>query len=69
MVVHDASLDGDLSPYKRLLPDGEFFKDTRPPFPCFAKGVDRMEEWGRDPGMPCYTPSPTPPGQPVEGRS
>jgi len=69
LVVHDASLDGDLAAYRKLLPDEDFFKDTRTPFPCFAKGLDRMEEWGRNPGEPCYVPQPTPVPDPPKGNS
>ena len=30
IVVREASIDGDLGDYKRLLPDGQFFQDPSP---------------------------------------
>ena len=56
VVVHDASVEGDLSAYRRYLPGDDFFKDTRPPLPEVQKQLERIEE-GRLP-KPDTTPVP-----------
>jgi MSHA biogenesis protein MshL len=53
MVIRDASLEGDLSAYRRFLPDADFFKDTRSPFPCLENGMQRLEDKGLASGFPC----------------
>jgi MSHA biogenesis protein MshL len=52
-VVRNASIEGDLAAYRRYLPDREFFKDTRNPFPCVDDALSRMEKNPRDVGGPC----------------
>ncbi len=44
VVVHEASVDGDLAAYRRYLPGNDFFKDTRSPLPGLQKQLDRIEE-------------------------
>jgi len=44
VVVRDASLDGDLSAYKRYAPSDKFFNDTRPPLPHLEKQLERLEQ-------------------------
>ncbi len=44
VVVRDASLDGDLAAYKRYVPAGQFFDDTRPPLQHIEKQIERMEK-------------------------
>ena len=48
VVVRDPSLEGDLADYRRYLPDERFFRDTRSPFPCVERAMDRLEARGRD---------------------
>ncbi len=43
IVVHDASIEGDLAGYRRYLPDRDFFKDTRAPLPNLQEKLDRIE--------------------------
>jgi len=43
VVIRDASLDGDLSDYRRYLPNDDFFRDTRPLGPRFEDGLRRLE--------------------------
>jgi len=52
-VVRNASMDGDLAAYRRYLPDRDFFKDTRNPFPCVDEALTNMEKNPRDIGVPC----------------
>ena len=54
--VHDASVEGDLSAYKRYLPGDDFFKDTRPPLPEVQEQLERIEE-GKLP-RPATNPQP-----------
>jgi general secretion pathway protein D len=42
-VIRQASTDGDLSAYRGLLPDANFFKDTQPPVPEFQDAMGRIE--------------------------
>jgi general secretion pathway protein D len=66
VVVRDASLDGDLSAYKRYAPGGKFFDDTRPPLPHLEKQLERMEQGQLPQGDPVHVvPDPPAPG----GRS
>ncbi|HUJ01799.1 MAG TPA: pilus (MSHA type) biogenesis protein MshL [Usitatibacter sp.] len=44
VVVHEASIDGDLARYRRFLPGDDFFNDTRSPMPELQKQLDRIEE-------------------------
>ncbi|MGZ5037583.1 MAG: pilus (MSHA type) biogenesis protein MshL [Usitatibacter sp.] len=65
-VIRNASIDEDLSAYRRYLPDQEFFKDTLSPFPCVEKGMQRMEEKAIVSDFPCKVgggaaPEPEPP--------
>jgi MSHA biogenesis protein MshL len=55
MVIRDASLEGDLSAYRRFLPDAEFFKDTRAPFPCVEKSLQKLEDKAQISEFPCKT--------------
>ncbi len=64
-VIRDASVEGDLSGYRRYLPDGEFFKDTRPPVPKFQENLDRIER-GQ---LPRNDPAPGDAGAPEGSRS
>jgi general secretion pathway protein D len=52
-VIRNASVDGDLAAYRRYLPDRDFFKDTRNPFPCVDEALSNMEKNPRDIGVPC----------------
>ncbi|MGZ5049171.1 MAG: pilus (MSHA type) biogenesis protein MshL, partial [Usitatibacter sp.] len=52
-VIRNASIDEDLSAYRRYLPDQEFFKDTLSPFPCVEKGMQRMVEKAIVSDFPC----------------
>ena len=68
VVGREASLDGDLADYRRYLPDSQFFHDTRTPFPCVERALDRLENRARDydcaantPPNPVVTTSPVPP--------
>jgi MSHA biogenesis protein MshL len=63
MVIRDASVEGDLSAYRRYLPDSDFFRDTRSPFPCVENGLQRLEDKGLASGFPCKageSPKPEP---------
>ena len=63
MVIRDASMEGDLSAYRRYLPDREFFGDTRSPFPCFENGLQRLEDKALASDFPCKaseSPKPEP---------
>jgi MSHA biogenesis protein MshL len=51
IVVRDASMEGDLARYRRLEPGADFFHDTRNPFPCVDKALERLEGRGRN--APC----------------
>jgi general secretion pathway protein D len=53
MVIRDASIEGDLAAYRRYLPDSEFFRDTRSPFPCVEKGLQRLEDKALASQFPC----------------
>ena len=66
-VVRNASVEGDLSAYRRYLPDREFFKDTRNPFPCVDEALDKLEKNPREvgAGLPCNVPA-TPNGNRVD---
>ena len=64
-VVRNASTDGDLANYRRLLPSSEFFKDTRPPLPEFQKAISDIER-GEMPGM---KPVPVVPDPPAPGSA
>jgi MSHA biogenesis protein MshL len=54
MVVREASLEGDLSAYRRYAPDADFFKDTQSPLPKFQEEMGRIErgEWPRTHPVP-----------------
>jgi MSHA biogenesis protein MshL len=70
VVIRDASLEGDLAPYRRFIPDHDFFKDTRNPFPCVERALERLEGKALDTEFPCKTPAPgkTPnPNEPSPG--
>jgi MSHA biogenesis protein MshL len=56
-VIRDASLEGDLARYRRFTPGEDFFHDTRTAFPCLERGLERLEERGRN--APC-TVAPVP---------
>jgi general secretion pathway protein D len=43
VVVREASVEGDLSAYRRYLPGDDFFRDTRPPLPQAEKELERLE--------------------------
>ena len=43
VVIRDASIDTDLSAYRRYLPDTDFFRDTRPPLPKVERELERIE--------------------------
>ncbi len=58
MVIRDASMEGDLSDYRRFLPNEKFFGDTRPPLPCFENGLQRLEDKALASGSPCLAPEP-----------
>jgi len=64
-VVRNASTEGDLGTYRRLLPGSEFFQDTRPPVPEFQKAISDLER-GR---MPNATPVPVVPDPPAPGSA
>jgi type II secretory pathway component GspD/PulD (secretin) len=64
MVIRDASLEGDLSAYRRYLPDADFFKDTRSPFPCVEKSLQRLEDKAQISDFPCK-PSEEPKPEPA----
>jgi MSHA biogenesis protein MshL len=56
-VVRNASLDEDLSSFRRYLPDRDFFRDTHDPFPCVERGLQRLEDKARDSEFPCKAPA------------
>jgi len=56
-VVRNASVEGDLAAYRRYLPDREFFKDTRNPFPCVDEALNDLEKGARNTGFPCQAPA------------
>ncbi len=59
-VIRNASVEGDLSQYRRYLPDRDFFRDTRNPFPCLDRALDRLDRNARASEFPCdVDPSPT----------
>ena len=64
-VVRNASTDGDLAAYRRYLPDRDFFKDTRNPFPCVDDALNDLEKGARTAGFPCNVNGSTP--QPRNG--
>ena len=64
-VVRNASTEGDLVNYRRLLPSSEFFRDTRPPVPEFQKAISDLEQ-GRTPDS---TPVPVVPEPPAPGSA
>jgi general secretion pathway protein D len=64
-VVRNASTDGDLANYRRLLPSSEFFQDTRPPLPEFQQAISDLER-GR---APASTPAPVVPDPPAPGSA
>jgi MSHA biogenesis protein MshL len=66
MVIRDASMEGDLAAYRRLLPDEQFFHDTRSPLPCFEKGLQRLEDKALADDSPCVSPLPLVPA-PAKG--
>lgn len=49
IVIRNASIEGDLAAYRRFLPNQEFFSDTRAPFPCVERTLERMERGSWDP--------------------
>ena len=61
VVIRDASVDGDLAAYRRFLPDREFFRDTRTPYPCVEKKLQRLENKALADDSPCETPETTVP--------
>jgi general secretion pathway protein D len=56
-VVRNASVEGDLAAYRRYLPDREFFKDTRNPFPCVDEALTNLEKDPRGINLPCKPPA------------
>ncbi|MBK7658376.1 MAG: secretin N-terminal domain-containing protein [Betaproteobacteria bacterium] len=64
-VVRQASTDGELANYRRLLPSNEFFKDTRPPLPEFQKAISDIERGE----MPAMKPVPVVPEPPAPGSA
>jgi general secretion pathway protein D len=72
-VIRNASVDGgDLAAYRRYLPDRDFFRDTRNPFPCLDRALDRLEDRARDNEFPCTVNAAEPgnrvdPGYPSPG--
>ncbi len=65
LVVRNASVNGDLSEYRRHLPDRSFFKDTEAPLPEFQEGLRQMQRGE----MPGTTPNPVVPPSPAQGGS
>ncbi len=65
LVVRNASMDGDLSDFRRYVPDKDFFKDTRSPLPGFEDGLGRIQR-GQ---MPDSQPNPVVPEAPVSGAA
>jgi MSHA biogenesis protein MshL len=66
VVIRDASMEGDLAAYRRLLPGRDFFRDTRSPFPCVERGLARLENRALDSEFPCEAP-PSKPQEPAAG--
>lgn len=65
MVIRNASMEGDLSRFRRLLPDDEFFRDTQGPVPEFQEAMGRIERGE----MPASTPNPVVPDVPTPGSA
>jgi general secretion pathway protein D len=65
LVIRNASLEGDLSGFRRYLPDGEFFRDTQGPIPEFQEAMGRIERGE----MPASTPNPVVPDSPSSGSA
>lgn len=63
VVVRSASVDGDLSAYRRYLPDHEFFRDTQPALPELEQQLGRIERGE----MPLTQPNPVVPEPPMPG--
>lgn len=64
-VVRQASTDGELSSFRRLMPSNDFFKDTQPPLPEFQRAISDIER-GR---MPAMRPVPVVPDPPAPGSA
>jgi MSHA biogenesis protein MshL len=64
VVIHDASIDGDLADFRRYLPNDAFFRDTRPIAPQVEEALKRLER-GR---MPQSEPVPAVPDPPAPGE-
>jgi general secretion pathway protein D len=60
-VVRNASLDEDLSGYRRYLPRADFFDDTRTALPCIDAKLQRLEDKSLASDFPCKAPGPTSP--------
>jgi general secretion pathway protein D len=65
LVVRNASIEGDLSAFRRFVPDNEFFKDTQSPVPEFQEAMGRIERGE----FPQTTPNPMVPDLPVPAAS
>jgi general secretion pathway protein D len=63
LVIRSASVDADLSDYRRYLPDREFFRDQQTPVPELQESLRRMQ---RGDG-PVLQPSPVVPEPPAPG--
>jgi general secretion pathway protein D len=63
LVIRNASVEGDLSGFRRFLPDGEFFRDTQGPVPEFQEAMGRIErgDFGAPTPVP-FGPDPVTPG-------
>ena len=61
LVVKNASVDADLSDYRRHLPDRLFFRDTEAPLPEFQEGLRRLQR-GENPAT---SPNPVVPESPA----
>jgi len=66
-VVRNASVEGDLAAYRRFLPDREFFRDTRTPFPCIDRKLQRLEDRARADDYPCSVEPAPPSSDPSPG--
>ena len=65
VVVKNASIEGDLSAYRRHLPDRQFFKDGEPPIPEFQEALRGLQ---RGEGIGSTTmPNPVVPEPPAPG--
>jgi general secretion pathway protein D len=64
LVIKSASVDADLSDYRRYLPDREFFRDQQTPVPELQESLRRMQ---RGEG-PLLQPAPVVPESPTPGR-